>query len=134
MGLPGSGKTTLATELSEKYIPDSLWFNADEIRKKYNDWDFSHEGRLRQARRMRELSEESDNDYVMADFVAPLPEMREIYDADYTIWVNTLQESRFADTNSVFVAPKTFDFCVTTQDCEFWAPLIIQHINHVRSS
>ena len=50
MGLPGAGKTTLANELSP--MLDAKRLNADEIRKAANDWDFSQEGRKRQAKRM----------------------------------------------------------------------------------
>ena len=55
MGLPGSGKTTLASKL----IPllNAKWVNNDEIRKDANDWDFSEEGRIRQAKRMADQSE-----------------------------------------------------------------------------
>ena len=56
MGLPGAGKTTLANKLATKII--SIRINADEVRKKYNDWDFSEEGRDRQAKRMRDLSDQ----------------------------------------------------------------------------
>jgi adenylylsulfate kinase len=50
-GLPGSGKSTLAEQLAK--LLNGVWLNADEIRKEYNDWDFSMEGRIRQANRMR---------------------------------------------------------------------------------
>jgi adenylate kinase family enzyme len=42
-GLPGSGKTTFAKKLVEnKKIPH---FNADDIRKLFEDWDFTENGR-----------------------------------------------------------------------------------------
>ena len=80
MGLPGSGKTTLATALKAKLTADH--FNADEVRAKFNDWDFSEAGRIRQSKRMRELADASTAEYVIADFVAPLVEMRNNYKAD----------------------------------------------------
>ena len=90
MGLPGSGKTTLAEKLFNELLKNhhAEWVNADDLRRETNDWDFSSEGRLRQAERMRHLADNCPNnpDFVIADFVAPLPEMREIYDADFTIW------------------------------------------------
>jgi len=81
------------------------WFNADEVRKKFDDWDFSEEGRMRQAQRMRDLCNESDTEINMVDMVAPLPEMRTTLDADWLIWMHTIEEGRFEDTNKAFVAP-----------------------------
>jgi adenylylsulfate kinase len=107
MGLPGAGKTTLAKQLAEKL--NAQWFNADEIRAKYNDWDFSTEGRIRQSQRMRQLADASNNDYVIADFVAPLAGMREIFAADFTIWMDTIEQGRFDDTNRVFEPPEHWD-------------------------
>lgn len=108
MGLPGSGKTTLAQELVSVLKHSAFtvdWLNADAIREQYNDWDFSEAGRLRQAQRMRTLADASPANIVIADFVAPLPEMRTIFSADMTVWMDTLSQSRFADTNRVFVPP-----------------------------
>ena len=71
MGLPGSGKSTLSKILAKKI--GAFWLNADQIRKKFNDWDFSLEGRSRQAKRMFNLSEEiiSKGNIVVADFICP---------------------------------------------------------------
>ena len=109
MGLPGAGKTTLAAKLSKKLGDNCLWLNADAVREQFNDWDFSREGRIRQSQRMRDLADASDKKYVLADFVAPLVEMREIFQADFTIWMDTIVQGRFADTNSVFDQPLKFD-------------------------
>ena len=109
MGLPGAGKTTLAKQLAEKLGDSCLWLNADAVREQFNDWDFSREGRIRQSQRMRDLADASDKKYVLADFVAPLVEMREIFQADFTIWMDTIVQGRFADTNSVFDQPLKFD-------------------------
>jgi adenylylsulfate kinase len=109
MGLPGSGKTWLAERL--KKHTGWGWFNADEIRGMASDWEFGHEARLRQARRMNNLAqfESSNGRIVMCDFVCPLPETREIFNADYVIWVNTIEEGRFEDTNKMFVEPEYYD-------------------------
>ena len=128
MGLPGSGKTTLATLLAAGFFPDVLWLNADAVREKYDDWDFSHEGRIRQSLRMRELANDSKKDYVVCDFVAPLTEMRDNFDAHWTIWMDTIKEGRFEDTNRAFVPPKKYDFRVKEQDAERWAAIIGDYI------
>jgi len=132
MGLPGAGKTTLA-----QWIVDFLqqegkcigWLNADVVRKKYNDWDFSHEGRVRQSKRMRELADAmTDMDYVICDFVAPLVEMRDNFKADWTVWVDTIREGRYADTNAIFQEPEVYDFRVTEQRAEWWGEFVAAHI------
>ncbi len=128
MGLPGAGKTTLANEIAPYLNAKRL--NADEVRKAVNDWDFSEEGRLRQAKRMAEaaLKLKAGGYYVIADFIAPTPEARSLFPADFLVWVDTIKEGRFEDTNQMFVSPKNFDFHVTTQDAKNWAPKIIEEI------
>ena len=128
MGLPGAGKTTLSKFLVEKL--NAAWLNADEIRKKANDWDFSEEGRKRQAKRMAEhaLKYKNDGNYVVADFICPTPEARSLFPADFIIWVDTIKEGRFDDTNKMFVKPDKYDFHVTTQDAKNWAPKILKEI------
>jgi len=128
MGLPGSGKTTLANELAPMINAKRL--NADEVRKEANDWDFSEEGRKRQAKRMAEFAKKlkDDGNHVIADFICPTPEARSLFPADYIIWVDTIKEGRFDDTNKMFVNPDKFDFQVTTQDAKKWAPIILKEI------
>ena len=104
MGLSGSGKTTLAEQLCDLLNAEHL--NADNLREEHNDWDFSQEGRLRQARRIRDLAEQSSNKYVVMDFICPLEESMNIVNADYVIWMDTIKSSRFNDTDQVFVPPK----------------------------
>ena len=128
MGLPGSGKTTLAVELSP--LLNAKRLNADEVRKEANDWDFSEEGRTRQAKRMADfaLKLKEDGNFVVADFICPTPAARALFPADFIIWVDTIKEGRFDDTNKMFVKPDKFDFHVTTQDAKNWAPKIIKEI------
>jgi hypothetical protein len=131
MGLPGSGKTYLAQYILEHLQNERktvTWLNADDVRKKYNDWDFSKEGRIRQSLRMRELADSSDTDYVICDFVAPLPEMRHNFKADWTVWVDTIEKGRFEDTNKAFVPPDVYDFRITEQHGEKWGEFIAAHI------
>jgi len=128
MGLPGSGKTTLAKHL----VPmlNAVWINADEVRKEADDWDFSDEGRKRQSLRMWTLAEEAvhRNRTVVADFVCPTEVTRQEFRADYTIWMDTIKQGRFEDTNKVFTAPIHYDFRVTHQEANMWAYLIKQDI------
>lgn len=131
MGLPGAGKTYLAERLKNQLTQAGKtcgWLNADEIRRHYNDWDFSREGRIRQSMRMRDLADESNTDYCIVDFVAPLPEMRHNYKADWTIWMDTIDEGRFEDTNKMFVPPEVYDFRITEQNAEKWSEFIAEHI------
>ena len=129
MGLPGAGKTTLADKLAPKLNAKRL--NADEVRKAANDWDFSEEGRKRQAKRMADFALELKNqgNYVVADFICPTPEARKLFPADFVIWVDTIKEGRFDDTNQMFVKPEKYDFHVTTQDANVWADKIIKEIS-----
>ena len=152
MGLPGAGKTYFAERL-KKYLeenssidtmpPEAMaahekmpsqwsatvkWFNADEVRKSYNDWDFSREGRIRQSLRMAEFAFKSNADFVICDFVAPLPEMRHNFKADWTIWIDTIDAGRYEDTNKAFVPPDIYDFRITEQNAEKWVEFVGGHI------
>ena len=154
MGLPGSGKSYFAEQL-KKYLEDFSelgnmpaermaqldtlphiwhaqvdWFNADEVRKKFNDWDFSHEGRIRQSLRMAQFALECTGDYVICDFVAPLPEMRHNFKADWVVWMDTISAGRYEDTNRLFVPPDLYDFRITEQNAEKWVPFVGHHILH----
>ena len=128
MGLPGAGKTTLANELAK--LIKSKRLNADEIRRAANDWDFSEEGRTRQSKRMSEVAIKLKNEgnNVIADFICPTPEARKLFPADYIVWIDTIQKGRFEDTNQMFVKPEKFDFHVTTQDANLWAPKIAEDL------
>ena len=107
MGLPGSGKTTLAKNLTKKL--NAKWLNADKIRGKYNDWDFSREGRIRQAYRMEEYAEKSETKYVICDFICALEEMRNIFSSHYVIWMDTVKSSQYEDTDKAFEPPTVYD-------------------------
>ena len=128
MGLPGSGKTTLAKLLAPMF--NAIWLNADEVRKEANDWDFSEQGRIRQANRMNTLAKEAiaNNRIVVADFVCPTEKTRKDFNADYTIFMDTIKEGRYDDTNKMFEVPKEYDFRIEYFDATQWAFLIKQDI------
>ena len=145
MGLPGAGKTYMAEAL-KRYLEEHSsffrsdaetesqsharvdWFNADEVRKKFNDWDFSREGRIRQSLRMLDFALECRGDFVICDFVAPLAEMRNNFKADWVIWMDTIKQGRYEDTNQAFVPPVVYDFRINEQNAEKWAAFIGEHI------
>jgi len=128
MGLPGSGKTTLASNLVT--LINAKWINADKIRREADDWDFSEEGRTRQAKRMwnhaQKYKKEGYN--VVADFICPTPEARSLFPADYIVWMDTIKKGRFEDTNEMFVKPEKYDFKITTLDAKLWASQIAERI------
>ena len=113
MGLPGSGKTYL----SERLVPllNAAWYNADVVRKMANDWDFSDDGRIRQSKRMRTFAdfEKSHGRFVVCDFVCPTKVTRENFGADIVIWMDTIKEGPFKDTNKLFQNPDKVNFHVT---------------------
>lgn len=148
MGLPGAGKTYFADKLKkyleqnywkyidfakpvniqERKINPVAWLNADDVRKKYNDWDFSYEGRIRQSKRMSELADSMSAEFVIADFVAPIPEMRNNFKADWVIWIDTIEKGRYEDTNKIFEPPEVYDFRITEQNAEKWSEFVGDNI------
>jgi len=111
-GLPGSGKTWLAERLQKRL--ECAWFNADEIRRMANDWEFSEAARYRQAHRMASIAnnEKYHDRTVIRDFVCPTEVTRAIFDADYTVWMDTISRGRFEDTNDMFETPEKVDYHV----------------------
>ena len=112
-GLPGSGKTTLARPFAE--LIGGVHINADEVRQHYDDWDFTPEGRMRQAQRMRHLSDGvvRAGKIAVTDFVCPTEKTRQEFDPDFTIWMDTINEGRFEDTNRMFESPPECDYHVS---------------------
>ena len=113
MGLPGSGKTYLAQRLQP--LLKAAWFNADKVREMAGDWDFSVEGRTRQSLRMKSLAdfESMHKRVVICDFICPTAETRKLFKPDVVIWLDTIKEGLFSDTNALFEEPKKFDFRIT---------------------
>ena len=132
MGLPGSGKSYLSKILAP--LVAGVWLNADEVRKKVDDWDFSLEGRLRQAHRMRDLADSLLNSgkNVIADFICPTKETREIYSPDFLIFMKTIDSGRYEDTNRIFSSPERIDFLVTEKNAELMAFQIAEQIERYR--
>jgi adenylylsulfate kinase len=112
-GLPGSGKSTLAEPFAK--LIGGIWINADAVRKQYDDWDFTPEGRVRQAQRMRHLADGvvMAGKVAVADFVCPTYTTRLEFDADYKVWMDTIDKSTFEDTNTMFEKPTTVDYHVS---------------------
>jgi len=131
MGLPGSGKTHLASRLAP--LINAAWYNADKIREMANDWDFTNEGRDRQAKRMKNLAdfEKTHKRFVVCDFICPTQKTRKIFDADIVIWMNTIKEGRFEDTNTLFESPNKVDFLITEwndENHEYIAQAILKNV------
>ena len=130
MGLPGSGKTTLSDKLAPLIKASRV--NADEVRKKFNDWDFSLEGRIRQSDRMNELSDQEikKNKNVVTDFVCPTKDARKKFNADYIIWMNTIKQGRFKK-NSIdhfFQKPKKYDFMTKRKNAKMFSKKIVEKL------
>lgn len=106
MGLPGSGKSTLAEPLAKQL--QGVWVNADAVRKEYDDWDFTPEGRIRQANRMRYISDGivMAGKTAVADFICPTREARMQFDPDYIVWLDTIKRGKYDDTNKMFEPPE----------------------------
>jgi len=111
-GLPGSGKTTLAKPFAE--LLGGVHLNADEVRTQYNDWDFTPEGRMRQAMRMKFLSDGvvMAGKIAIADIICPTEAARTEFNPDFTVWMDTIKQGRFEDTNKMFQAPVEYDYHV----------------------
>ena len=113
MGLSGSGKTFLSKLLQKEL--SCAWYNADNLREMADDWDFSEEGRKRQSFRMKALAdfEKENGRKVICDFICPTKEARKIFGADCCIWMDTIKEGRYEDTNKMFQNPDKVNFHIT---------------------
>ena len=135
MGLPGSGKTTLAELLVPRL--NAAWFNADAVRQDiHKDLGFSEEDRNEHAKRMGKLADWSSmsGNYVICDFCCPTEEARKLFDPDYIIWVNRIPEGRYADTNKLFKQPTDdarwdkHDMILTTGTPQEWCDQVLANI------
>ena len=127
MGLPGSGKTWLGERIS-KHFSIPFW-DADDVRRIYNDWDFSIAGRAMQTERMRTLAE--IDDISISAYVCPLPALRHNFNPDKLIWMDTIEEGRYEDTNKLFHPPlKIYDLRITKWIDENQLFKCLDDINH----
>ena len=130
MGLPGSGKTTLSKKLVG--LIKSVWLNADKIRTEFNDWDFSPQGRIRQANRMKKIAQSyiDKEQSIIADFVCPTKKTRSDFNPDYIVWMNTINKGRYDDTNKMFENPNSdeVDYVVMTKNAELHSKEIYEKI------
>jgi adenylylsulfate kinase len=130
MGLSGSGKTTLASILARRL--NAVHFNADAIRAEINkDLGFSIEDRIEQARRMGWLCDQvvKANSPAIADFICPTRETRVAFGPAFTVWVDRIRESKFKDTDRLFVPPDQFDLRVSAEGSpELWAERIVERL------
>ena len=126
-GLPGSGKTTLAKHLSKSL--NAKWFNADQVRKKFKNWDFSKKGILKQARRMKKISQ-MEKKISVIDFVCPYDKGRKIFNADYLIWMNTIKKGRLSTFDKIFQKPKKVDYEVKFKNVNFHSSKIINDLKY----
>jgi adenylate kinase family enzyme len=120
IGLPGSGKTTLAVELASRI--NAVHLNADYVRSTVNsDLGFSPEDRVEHSRRMGEMARllSGQGLDVVVDFICPTQTTREAFGTpDILIWMNTITEGRFEDTNKLWETPKNVNYEFTIQDLE----------------
>lgn len=119
IGLPGSGKTELAKALKERI--NAIHLNADEVRSTVNsDLGFSVEDRLEQARRMGAMARLIASQGVapvIVDFVCPTEETRAAFGKpDILVYMATIQEGRFEDTNKMFVPPLEYDIAFISHE------------------
>jgi adenylylsulfate kinase len=132
MGLSGAGKSELAKELHSLFQENeisSIRINGDEVREASNDWDFSPDGRVRQAQRIAKLAKKSEAQFVIADFIAPTKETRDIFNPDMLIWLDTIRSSKYTNTDVVFQNPKNYQFKVKKKNSKKWAKTIFDKIN-----
>ena len=119
MGLPGAGKTTFTKQLIDACSFHIDAYNGDALREYYNDWDFSDEGRLRQAHRMNMMADMCVSNlgyHCVCDFVCPTEKTREIFNPDIIVWIDTIKQSRFENTNMCFEKPNNYTYRITDFD------------------
>ena len=127
MGLPNSGKTVLAKKLKDLF--QASWLNADAVRKKFNDWDFSIDSTVRQSKRMYQLAKNlRKKNHVIADFISPTPFSFKFFKADFIVWMDTIKKGRFKNMNKMFQRPKKFNLRVNTKNADLWKYIVLDKL------
>jgi adenylylsulfate kinase len=138
MGLPGSGKTTLAELLVPRL--NAVWFNADAVRQEiHKDLGFGEEDRIEHSRRMGKLADwgSMSGNFVVSDFCCPTQSTRKVFNPDYIIWVDRIQEGRYADTNKMFEVPTDDerwddrDLVLRDGSPQEWCDMVLNHIKNL---
>ena len=129
IGIAGSGKSTLAKYLAKRL--NANWLNADRVRRKFNDWDFSNEGILRQSKRMKKLSNFCKKKNVVIDLICPFEKGRKIIKPDILIWMDTVKKGRFIkeSIDHFFEKPENYTFRVKRKNSDLWSKKILEYIN-----
>ena len=131
IGLPGSGKTTLATTLAERI--NAIHLNADYVRSTINsDLDFTPKDRIEHARRLGEMARmlAGQGLDVIVDFICPTSETRAAFGKpNILIWMDTIKQGRFEDTNKLWEEPTEFDYHWITYDAAGQVEFIIKDLN-----
>lgn len=108
--MPDSGKTTQAKKIQKELGCEIV--NGDAVRHEFNDWDFSKAGRRRQCLRIKAIAEKIQGT-VIADFICPTNELRELFSADYVVWMDTIKKGKYENTNALFEPPEHFNERIT---------------------
>ena len=129
-GLSGSGKTTFSKKLIS-YSNNIDHYDADKVRTAFDDWDFSLKGRERQNMRMIYLSNLSNlnNKHAICDYINPFEKNRNDY--DLKIFMNTVDSSKYKNTDLIFETPKNLDYEITSFDEELNLDIIKKILNEL---
>ena len=134
MGLPGSGKTTLAEKLVSKL--GAAWFNADAVRQDiYSELGFSEEDRIAHAKRMENfvIGQEWGGLMLLQTLFAQQKKPRDAFNADFVVWVDRIMEGRYEDTNKMFQRPMNYDVRLTDGTADEWVNQVMEKLEETET-